>query len=175
MWIPTVATLIKGRCLLEDRRLLEEIQYQNLILTFFISFLEILASIETFIDAAHNGEYDKVKSMLDDGVSADCHSDNGVTALITAAINNHTKVMLLLLNRKANVNAQTRNGLTALHRAAWRGSINAIKILLHHGAKINIEDNKGRTAIDWAGNYHKEDAENLLKEHKKTLLESIGK
>ena len=106
--------------------------------------------------------------MLDAGVFVDCHNDNGVTALVTAAINNYTKVIETLLHNKANINAQTATGVTALHRAAWRNSTDAISLLLRHGADVNIKDKKGRTPVEWARLYNQKEAEDLLKKHRKS-------
>ena len=78
----------------------------------------------------------------------------GATALSSAALFGHTKVIALLLEAGANVNARNRDGGTPLHNAAFLGQYEAAKLLLENGADVNIRNGDGGTpsdaaAVDW--------------------------
>ena len=78
----------------------------------------------------------------------------GATALSSAALFGHTKVIALLLEAGANVNARNRDGGTPLHNAAFLGQYEAAKLLLENGADVNIRNGDGgipsdAAAVDW--------------------------
>ena len=78
----------------------------------------------------------------------------GATALSSAALFGHTKIIALLLEAGADVNAKNRDGGTPLHNAAFLGQYEAAKLLLENGAAVNIKNGDGGTpsdaaAVDW--------------------------
>jgi len=98
--------------------------------------------------AAVNGDVDRVRKFLQNGLFPDILDSSHHTALHYASRHNHTEVCSLLLSSGANVNAQTLTGhVTALHRAAYCGHCDVIKLLLRHGADISQRDVDGQTAI----------------------------
>eukprot|EP00808_Paulinella_micropora_P018321 g78730.t1 len=95
---------------------------------------------------AANGNLQRVKDLLAQGVSADslaqgvfAHSANA-TALMLAARHGHTEVGRLLLARKADVNATDQDQWTALMFAAMGGSTELGQLLLEVKADLHAAD-----------------------------------
>lgn len=103
-----------------------------------------------FIYAAERGNVGGVTNMLDAGVPVDSNDEHGWTALLLAALRNHTDVVHLLLQKGADVNKQDFGGWAALHVAAAWNSAHVIRVLLHHGASTNIMTNEGDIPLDLA-------------------------
>ena len=78
--------------------------------------------------------------------------DDGLTALMQAAISGYEKGTEVLLKAGADVNIQNSNGITALHCAADRGHLAVCKTLLASGAQVSVTDNDGDTPLDLALN-----------------------
>lgn len=98
---------------------------------------------------AKDGDLDRLKMLLDKGVSSDAIDSSGYRPIHYAARNGHFHVCKELLNHGANVNAITRcMGATPLHRAVTQGHLEIVKMLLQHGADPCIKDADGKTALD---------------------------
>jgi ankyrin repeat protein len=80
------------------------------------------------INAAIDGEVNKVKILLTIGVNANEYDKEGRTALMYAAEQGHTTTVLALLNGGADTNARDNLGRTALSYAKdnERGEVIAI-------------------------------------------------
>jgi hypothetical protein len=105
-------------------------------------------SIDEFWDAVQSGNIDSVTAYIDQGVDVNVQDQDGVTAIIIAAINNDYKIIELLLEHGADVNIKTNDGATALSFAAMEGSELAAEKLIEHGANLNEQENsKGDTPI----------------------------
>lgn len=105
-------------------------------------------SINEFWDAVQSGNIDSVTAYIDQGVDVNVQDQDGVTAIIIAAINNDYKIIELLLDHGADVNIKTNDGATALSFAAMEGSELAAEKLIEHGANLNEQENsKGDTPI----------------------------
>jgi hypothetical protein len=91
--------------------------------------------------------------LLDHGCDVNGRSDQGATALMTAAQNPQLEQIELLLSRGASVNAMDHRGFTALHRAAERGAEDVVKLLLSCGADASIvaEDQTARSLAEKRG------------------------
>lgn len=91
---------------------------------------------------------DRVKLLLEKGVSANAEDSAGYTALHYAARNGHYQICKTLLENGAAINAQTRCGrATALHRAARQGHIDIVELLIKFGANANLKDADGYIAL----------------------------
>ena len=96
--------------------------------------------------AAHGGDIDTVKTLLQQTVDPDERDAFGGTALHAAMFQQNADIIRLLIEHGFDVNAQGRsNGYTPLHDAVWANNLEAVKILLQHGAKTDIQAQDGLT------------------------------
>eukprot|EP00808_Paulinella_micropora_P002879 g63606.t1 len=84
---------------------------------------------------ARNGNLQRVKDLLAQGVSADSKDRYGRPALVNAGANGHTAVAEALLTARANVNATDRRGKTALDLAR-KNYKPVTAVLLEEAAKV---------------------------------------
>ena len=76
--------------------------------------------------------------LLKRGASVDLQSSLGRTALMSAAAQGHSSVLLLLLERLANPDLQDIDGHTALMEAAGNGQEACVQALLRAGANTEL-------------------------------------
>lgn len=120
---------------------------------------------EQLIDAARDGDYEAVESLLNAGVDVDAKDNDGWTALMWAAGLGRERIVRLLLNAGADVNAKNKYGSTALMSAAEFGEFgneDCIERLLNAGADVNAKSKDGHTALMAAAYYGHEDIARLL-------------
>jgi ankyrin repeat protein len=96
---------------------------------------------DEFMQAAHDGDLDKVREALAGGAKAGQPGGDGRTALMLAAFNGHTAIVRLLVEAGADVNTRDQIDRTALMYAATGPYAETVRYLLDHGAKVNIVDN----------------------------------
>ncbi|MDS4031397.1 MAG: ankyrin repeat domain-containing protein [Candidatus Contendobacter sp.] len=122
-----------------ERRKVETLQSDYLILD------------SCLIAAAHEGDMETVRYLADIGVDVNTKSKNGgLTALMMATMNGHTKLVSLLLERGADVNMKTEDGYTALMMASNLVDIDIVKLLLNKGADVHANSTSGLSAFDIA-------------------------
>ncbi|XP_011495138.1 PREDICTED: ankyrin repeat domain-containing protein 39 [Ceratosolen solmsi marchali] len=98
--------------------------------------------------AAQYNDLDRVRYLLNKGISPNVEDNAGYTALHYAVRNGHDEICNELLKRGANVNAVTRSGrATPLHRAATQKYIHIVELLLNANADTNMQDVDGFTAL----------------------------
>lgn len=103
--------------------------------------------------AAASGSLDAVRFLLSDAVGADVNAarGNNFTPLHAAAMNGHSEVCRVLLEKGASPNVQTDpQGYVPLHSAAWAGHIGAIEVLLAARARTDIRNHRGETPAQTA-------------------------
>uniref|UniRef100_A0A8C2FM32 Uncharacterized protein n=1 Tax=Cyprinus carpio TaxID=7962 RepID=A0A8C2FM32_CYPCA len=90
-------------------------------------------------------------------------SNEGWTALRSAAWGGHKESVRLLLEAGADIDGCDSDGRTALRAAAWGGHEEILLTLLDHGAQVDRSDREGRTPLIAAAYMgHKEAVEILL-------------
>jgi hypothetical protein len=104
----------------------------------------------TIHSAVKNGNLNRVRTLLNQGVSVNSRDMKDWTPLFRAAVGERLNMVRLLLERGANVNARTRLNETPLHAAAASGHLNIVRELLQHGANINARNHAGMTPADSA-------------------------
>ena len=116
----------------------------------------LVAGKNALIDAAGNGDIEKVKKLLQLNVSTKSKDKYGCTALHRAAENGHADVVVWLLDsmREAD-DVATKDFLqrTALHGAAQAGHAAVVARLLarmHEADNVATKDKYQRTALHWA-------------------------
>ena len=105
------------------------------------------------------------KLLLEHGADARAAEDDGVTALMRAAVGGHEAVAQLLLQHGADVAAADIAGTTALMLAALGGHEAVAQLLLQHGADVAAASNKGGTALMLAAQGGREAVAQLLLQH----------
>lgn len=99
------------------------------------------------LEAAREGDAERVAELLASGVPVDAESPNGMTALHVASLLGHGKLVELLLHEGANVDDAAVNGMTPLMRAAMNGHAGVVERLLAAGARVDHQATYGATAL----------------------------
>ena len=87
-------------------------------------------SINTFIEAARDGNEETVLSLLNrNEVNINDKDKYGDTALMWAAINNYERMVSLLIDRGVDINSKINYGYTALDIAEMYNNQNIISII----------------------------------------------
>ena len=100
-------------------------------------------------DAAKNGDFAKVKMLLDKGASVEELDQHGMTPLMRAVQLGSVKLIQLFLDRNAKIEAKNKQGYTPLIRAAMHGNFDVVKLLVSNGAKLERADTC-HTPLLWA-------------------------
>src|SRR6185295_4326689 len=94
--------------------------------------------------AATNGSAAVIERLLKAGADANSTSEDGETALLTAALTGKTDALKVLVTAGADVNrAEPIKGQTALMWAASEGNASAADLLIELGAALNAKSKSG--------------------------------
>lgn len=120
-------------------------------------------------DYARMGDWEGIQRELDIGVDINLQDSDGWTALLSAALYDHDKVVEKLLQHpKINVNIQSKLGRTALLVAAWNGHEKVVeKLLQHPDIDITLKDNEGDDAIDKANRTRHYKIAQMIRDYKR--------
>ncbi len=106
---------------------------------------------DQLLEAAMNGDMDKVKKIVGDGLDVNIRGEGERTALMMAAYNGHTDIVKYLLRKGAKVNLVDEMGRPALIYAASGPFPETVKVLLDHKADPDIiAKGDGWTALMFA-------------------------
>ncbi len=101
-------------------------------------------------EAVQAGNVDKIRNLVESGVSPDATTVPYLNPLYLAIIENKEDAVNTLIQLGADVNKR-RPGIgedsTPLHSAAAMGVLNIAKMLIDAGADINLEDRIGHTPL----------------------------
>ena len=115
----------------------------------FFSYLEIDRKlVDSFLDAAWDGNIGTVDRLLQDGMPVNVSNDYGCTALHSAALQNRIVVANRLLQAGAAANIQKYDGNTPLHLAAEFKSPEVARLLVGRGANIKLKNKLNQTPLD---------------------------
>ena len=98
---------------------------------------------EQLFDAAKDGNYALVASLIKNGANVNFQGNEKWTPLHIVSQYGHVAVAQLLLDSNADVNALTDIGGIPLHLAAGYGFISIVQLLLNRGAHVNAIATKG--------------------------------
>ena len=104
--------------------------------------------------AAHRGELDKLKQLLDAGADVNYRNEDSMTPLMFAVTSDQLDIVNELIRRGADITTAAMNGATALHLAANFGHVDILKKIIDtHLAErdhLNAQDIRGQTALHGA-------------------------
>ncbi len=114
--------------------------------------------------AVAEGEIERMKELLETGVSLEIADNSGFTPLHIAIWKEQEEAAKLLIEQGANVNARIRGplGWAPIEEAARFGLVDTISLLLKHGADINSRTRTDVTPLHLAVDYKKWAAAELL-------------
>jgi len=134
-------------------------RYSNLA-TFLAVLLGSLGAYSLCASAEDNGTNEKLltvirdadaqtaKALLSEGADANARDEDGLTALMYAAMYAGADCVELLLARGADPNAKSESDVTALMLAI--GQADKVRLLLAKGAEVNAKRKQGHTALSIA-------------------------
>jgi YVTN family beta-propeller protein len=94
------------------------------------------------------GNFEKVRQVVDLGASPNIRARNGKLPLSTAAMHGRTTIAALLLNSGADPDLCNDDGNTPLHIAAFFCREDIVSIFLENDASTLIRNKRGETAAD---------------------------
>eukprot|EP00933_Yihiella_yeosuensis_P055485 TRINITY_DN5429_c0_g2_i2.p1 TRINITY_DN5429_c0_g2~~TRINITY_DN5429_c0_g2_i2.p1 ORF type:complete len:304 (+),score=93.74 TRINITY_DN5429_c0_g2_i2:61-972(+) len=119
--------------------------------------------VSPLLQAAKEGDAAAVTKALGAGAKGNSMDEDGVTALMMAAMIGSTDCMKILLSKNADVNAADGvSHRTALMFAAQGGHTEAVKLLCEASADVTKVDAEGATALMWAAAAGKAETAKLL-------------
>lgn len=123
--------------------------------------------VSEFFDAIRHKDVNRVRTVLDKGMSPSRCDSRGEPAVVMAVRYNATEIITLLLERGANVRVPTQyyHGRTVLHFAAARGDLLLTKQLLDHGAPVHATTRMSETPLFSAVIANQVDVARLLFEY----------
>jgi ankyrin repeat protein len=125
-------------------------------------------------NAAIEGNVDKLRQLLDQGVDVNMRTLTGLlyTPLHNSVSRGHLEAVKFLVERGADLNATNSEGETALHLAVKHRFPKIIEYLIEKGADIEATDNKGNNLLHTAALVSHPDLVRIMSESKNALKES---
>lgn len=108
------------------------------------------AAPESLFMAAHEGDADRVKRLLDAGQDVNRRDRDGETALHFAVRAGRAEMVKFLLDNNADINAQGIHCGMPIHYAAALGEREILELLLARGVDVNVRHAHNDRALHWA-------------------------
>ena len=108
--------------------------------------------MNTLHNAAKNGNLNRVKALLNQGVPVNSRTVDGLTPLHYAAIKGHLNIVQELLRRGAHLNPRDRIGVTPLYVAALYNNPHIFHALIKAGANPKYRNMYGRDPSTYSRN-----------------------
>ena len=125
-----------------------ELEIEILLLSIFRTCLNM-----DLHDAVKEGDLERVKSLVEQGVDKDMVGDHGLTSLNLASWKNHLLVVQYLIEQGASLDKADNTGQTSLSGAAHCGHLELTRYLLEQGADRDKADNDGMTPLHFAAQH----------------------
>ncbi len=113
---------------------------------------DITNAIDELHNACINGDYNKVKTLINAGFNVNATDKDGNTAILFASIRGHSEIVELLIKNGAKVNVKNNAGITPLMRATVKSKTKTMQILIDNRADLYAKDNEGKSVIYYADN-----------------------
>jgi ankyrin repeat protein len=105
--------------------------------------MSVKSKMANIHNAARNGNLNRVKALLNQGVPVNARDNDGYTPLHLAANYGRLNVVQELLQRGARVNPRSKGGITPLHAAAINGHPRIVHTLIKAGANPKYRNIQG--------------------------------
>jgi cytohesin len=105
---------------------------------------------QSLVRAVQNGDLNRTKSLLSEGVSVNTTNEDGIPTLHIAAAHGHIEIVKLLIARGAEVNGRDTHLNTPLHWAAQQGHAKVCENLIAKGADVNARNKNYFTPLHYA-------------------------
>lgn len=102
---------------------------------------------QELIAKCKNGDYDRVRQLLDEDEDIEMTDYCGYNSLMWAAKNGHTRVVELLVERGADVGAVSDFRYNALIMASISGDLDVVTLFLDMGLDVEQYNDFGNTAL----------------------------
>lgn len=104
------------------------------------------------VEAANNGELEKIIGYIAENIDINTQDDNGDTALQVAARKGDIKLVKYLLSQEGiNPNTTNLKGYSALHEAVRFAKSDVVYALVDFpGIELSLKDKMGYGPVDWA-------------------------
>ncbi|KAM4039742.1 uncharacterized protein ACNLHF_017754 isoform 2-T2 [Anomaloglossus baeobatrachus] len=102
--------------------------------------------------AAHAGNVDEVRRLIQHGYSVQSQNASGLTPLHMAAFGGNVQALEMLLSSQPNniIHLRSIKDFTLLHEAVRGASIETVKLLIEKGVDTNLQDQDGNTPLHLA-------------------------
>lgn len=128
---------------------------------------------DTIWVAAAQGNVERLKKYVADGLGIGARDQDGNTALHWSARNGHVECLKwILATGKLDVNMQNRWGMTALHEAVFKRQAKVAEWLVLHGANLHILTEGGISPLEKA--FEIDEAMSALLVHRAAYVEENG-
>jgi thiosulfate/3-mercaptopyruvate sulfurtransferase len=112
----------------------------------------VIANATTpLMKAAHGGDREIVRSLLEAGADLNARNADGNNALWLACVGSHLDIVDMLIDAGIDIDNRNDNGATPLMYAASSGKAAVVERLLARGADVTPETLDGFSALDLAG------------------------
>jgi len=101
-------------------------------------------------EAVKQGDYEKVKTLLSEGIDINDQNDQSQYALMLAIESGHNDIIRLLIEKGADINVVSTSSYTPLTLAVMRRNQEAVELLVKSGANVNAMTNGRWTALHMA-------------------------
>ncbi len=107
------------------------------------------ATLSPMMEACYNGNYDKVKELVDKGANVNERSEHGTTPLMMAVISGNEKLVQYLIQNNADIKAKNNNGASVFGYCflCRNDNYNIVKMLLDMGIDANNPSPSGMTSL----------------------------
>jgi hypothetical protein len=100
--------------------------------------------------AVNDGDIDKVKSLLSEGIGVNSKNRIGGTPLHTAVVKRRQAIAEYLVGKDADLNARDGRGQTPLYIAVDTGQREVVELLIAEGCDVNATARRGENALSLA-------------------------